>query len=376
MVRMTQNERYMSALRRAEEAGGESPDTVLQRENVSLQISDTVFAVVNTGSRPNVETIAIDQEINVRLIVPSTLTKVGRAHVLRSVGGMPSQEDIYLDHRNVFWWNYDRVPGGTALDVIREEVLEYLDDAAEKKAWVGHGEKPHLGIDFYAENYLQDLPNAFSGLYAVTSNRREVYLGSHQPGYVITVEKHAIRSVLVDTMRQDMPDYPADMPATWVDALLRFELIEIEQMKDIMAAIDRAEPHRMAVTNWDILDLDVTMPTAVQRLGAGNLCWKAERAMFLTLGRETKLFSTAAIRALCKKTPEFGRFDDKKRAPRAPFFHQLEALLMENEQAYREACDALGWPLRLNPVKLIAMRYEALDRQAETFHSSKLAKAL
>jgi hypothetical protein len=376
MARKTQNERYMSALRRAEAEGGESPDTVLQRENVSLQISDTVFAVVSSGSRPNVETIAIDQEINVRLIVPSTLTKVGRAHVLRSVGGMPTQEDIYLDHRNTFWWNYDRAPDGTALDVIREEVLEYIDNAAEKKGWVGHGEKPHLGVDFYAEGYLKDLPNAFSGLYAVTSNHREVYLGSHQPAFVINIEKNAIRNVLVDTMRQDMPDYPADMPATWVDALLRFELIEIDQMKVIMAAMDAAEPRRQAIINYDVLDLNVTMDNATARFGAGNLCWKAERAVMFTLGRETKLFTTDAIKALYKQAPEYARFDDKKRAPRAPFFEQLEALLMEDEASYREACEKLGWPLQITPVKLLAMRYEALDRQAEAFRTSKLEKAL
>ncbi len=373
MTRRSRSTRYLSALRRAEAEGGDNPDTVLNRQTVPLTVADDVFIVVNQGGRPGVETVSIDKEIDVRVIVPSALKDVGNAHVVKAVGGMPSLANVYVDERGMLWWNYAAKALGPALEVIQDDVLSYVDKAAETKAWTcarNPGLTSPLYADLLAEEYLKNLPGAFSGIYGVSPERDHVFIGSRKPAIVVSVEPNRVQAILVDTVRQDMPHYPVETPESWVDALLRFAPIEMEQLKVMLAAIDVQEPHMNVVGSWETLHVGRLLSAAPTL----EFSWAAERGMMQAL-RMTSLVEKGEIKDHIKSTPALATFDDKKRAPRAAFFHKLDELLMENETAYRAFAKEAGWPFVMTPVQFLALRYEGIDRLAADFNQdSKLAR--
>jgi hypothetical protein len=359
-IRKSRNDRYLSALRRAEREGGESVDDILKRDQITLEIADEVFAVVERGGKPVVETVSVKDDINVRIIVPKGMKKMGLVSAVPANGDMPSSTELFLDDRKIFWWSHRIVKDfhGAPLDLIRDEVLGYVDKAADEKAW-RLGFEPDRddwrSVDRNAATYLQELPGAFSFLYGVSQDHAQVYIGSRAPAYVLQAGRYDLRAVLVDNVREMMPHWPNEQNADWVKLLLRFALSEFERLQEIMAMIDSEGPLPNVIRLFDQVNVGELVPDVYDGHWLNQFCEAAEIALLSAIQR-AKVVSTAAVKEHFKQfPPTTGRGPS---VAKVSFFEKLDELLLEDRDAFEAFCKKAGWPFAMSPFRFLRLRIE------------------
>lgn len=374
-MRKSQNERYLDALHRAQEEGGDDPAAVLTRGHVSVSIADVVFAVVqHTGGKPEVEQITVKHELDVKVIQPEKLAEVGQVSVRRSGGGEPEKTPLLFSNGK-YWWDYKIVDG--ADELIREEVLSAVDRAAEQRAWRAHAAKPHLQ-DCYAEDYLSQLPHAFDGLFAFGAIHRNLYVGSHKPEYVMSVRdrNHTVSAHLEDSVRLDMPHYPAIPTEDWKCALFRFALAEIDILDALLSDVAANEPDVYNKVFSDTLDQEHLNGLQQDTYRACGTYYQAEQALFRAL-RTAKIITTKNAEPL-KGMPSI--FDNplasKRYKNRAPYLAAFADQIEQSEaDKLNELCEANSWPFAMSPLRFLQKRAEGFDRHALRLKEAKATKS-